>query len=84
MAFLSPAAGAIPHVEAGKLRAVAVTGARRSSLYPDVPTVAETLPGYEVNSWYGLMAPAGTPRGPLPEGRDPLPASSRGPHCAPL
>jgi tripartite-type tricarboxylate transporter receptor subunit TctC len=51
----------IPHVRAGKLRALAVTSARRSSMAPDIPTIAESgVPGYEVATWYGLMVPAGT------------------------
>jgi tripartite-type tricarboxylate transporter receptor subunit TctC len=50
-----------PHVQTGKLRAIAVSRSRRSALMPDLPTIAETLPGFEMNSWYGLMAPAGTP-----------------------
>ena len=54
---------ALPHVRAGKLRALAVTSTKRSALLPDVPTVAESgVPGYNVNSWYGVFAPAGTPR----------------------
>jgi tripartite-type tricarboxylate transporter receptor subunit TctC len=49
---------AIPQVKNGKLRAIAVTGAQRSALLPEVPTVRESgLPGYEVTSWYGLFAP---------------------------
>jgi tripartite-type tricarboxylate transporter receptor subunit TctC len=53
---------ALPMVRAGKLRALAVTSAQRSALLPEVPTVAETgLPGYDVTSWYGVFAPAGTP-----------------------
>ena len=58
-----PATSAVlPQVNAGKLRALAVTGAKRSSIAPDIPTVAESgVPGYDVTSWYGLMAPAGTP-----------------------
>jgi len=53
----------IPHVRTGKLRALAVTSGQRSSMAPDVPTVAESgVPGYEVTSWYGLMVPAGTPK----------------------
>jgi tripartite-type tricarboxylate transporter receptor subunit TctC len=53
----------IPHVKAGRLRALAVTGARRSPLLPEVPTVAESgLPGYQAGSWYGILAPAGTPQ----------------------
>jgi tripartite-type tricarboxylate transporter receptor subunit TctC len=53
---------AIPHIKAGKLRALAVTGAERSPLLPDVPTVAEAgVPGFESTAWYGVVAPAGTP-----------------------
>src|SRR5712691_9559163 len=55
---------ALPHVQSGKLRAIAVTGAARSSLLPDVPTVSEAgLPGFEVTSWYGVFGPAGLPAG---------------------
>jgi tripartite-type tricarboxylate transporter receptor subunit TctC len=54
--------GALAQMQAGKLRAIAVSTERRSTKLPDLPTVAETLPGFEVNSWYGVMAPAGTPR----------------------
>jgi tripartite-type tricarboxylate transporter receptor subunit TctC len=50
-------------VEARRLRAIAVSGVRRSPALPDVPTVAESgLPGFEASSWYGLLAPAATPR----------------------
>jgi tripartite-type tricarboxylate transporter receptor subunit TctC len=53
----------LPHVKAGKLRALAVSGAKRTPLVPDVPTVAEAgVPGYELTVWFGLVAPAGTPR----------------------
>ena len=51
----------MPHVKSGKLRALAMTGAKRSSSAPDIPTVAETLPGYQTTLWYALLAPAGTP-----------------------
>jgi tripartite-type tricarboxylate transporter receptor subunit TctC len=54
--------GAVPHVRANRLRAVGVTGAKRSSSLPDVPAVAETLSGYDVTQWYGLFAPAGVQR----------------------
>jgi len=54
---------ALPHIKAGKVRALAVTSAKRSSILPDLPTVAETgLPGYELVAWFGIMAPAGTPK----------------------
>jgi len=49
------------HVEAGRLRALATTGPKRASLFPDLPTVNETVPGMIVTSWYGVLAPAGTP-----------------------
>jgi tripartite-type tricarboxylate transporter receptor subunit TctC len=51
-----------PQAQAGTVRAIAVTSAERSPTAPDVPTVAETLPGFEATSWHGLFAPAGTPR----------------------
>jgi len=54
--------GAAPHVKAGKLRALGVTGARRMAAMPDLPTIGETVPGYEVTSWYGIVAPAATPK----------------------
>jgi tripartite-type tricarboxylate transporter receptor subunit TctC len=50
-----------PHIDAGRLRPIAVTTLKRSSILPDVPSVAEALPGFDVNPWWGLMAPAGTP-----------------------
>lgn len=54
---------AMPHIQAGSLKAFAVTSAVRSAALPDVPTVAEAgkLPGFEASSWFGLLAPAGTP-----------------------
>jgi len=53
---------ALPHVRSGKLRALAVTSAKRSGLMTDVPTIAESgLPGYEAAGWFGVLAPAGTP-----------------------
>jgi tripartite-type tricarboxylate transporter receptor subunit TctC len=51
----------IEHVRAGKLRALAVTTEKRSDALPDVPTVAETVPGYEASAWFGMGAPKGTP-----------------------
>ena len=55
-------AAVIGFVNQGKLRALAVTGKQRSPQLPDVPTVGETLPGFENIGWFGLMAPAGTPK----------------------
>ena len=51
----------LPHVRAHRLRALAVTSAKRFGLVPELPTVADTVPGFEVDSWYGVFAPAGTP-----------------------
>jgi tripartite-type tricarboxylate transporter receptor subunit TctC len=51
----------LPHVKAGKLRLLAVTESHRSALLPDTPTVAETIPGYEMAVWYGAFAPKGLP-----------------------
>jgi tripartite-type tricarboxylate transporter receptor subunit TctC len=53
--------GALGFVQQGKLRALGVTTAQRSAALPDVPTVAETVPGYEASVWYGIAAPKGTP-----------------------
>ena len=52
----------LPYVKADKLRALAVIGSSRASSLPDVPTVAETLPGFDVSNWIGIFAPAGTPK----------------------
>jgi tripartite-type tricarboxylate transporter receptor subunit TctC len=61
--FFSSTATAMPHVQSGKLRAIAVTTAKRIPALPNVPTVAESgLPGYEVILWHGLIGPKGLPR----------------------
>jgi tripartite-type tricarboxylate transporter receptor subunit TctC len=61
--FFSSAATALPHVQSGTLKALAVTTAKRLPALPNVPTVAEAgLPGYEVDLWHGLIAPKGLPR----------------------
>jgi len=51
-----------PQVKAGRLRALAVSSTARSEIAPDVPTVAETIPGFDATSWHGVFAPAGTPK----------------------
>jgi tripartite-type tricarboxylate transporter receptor subunit TctC len=60
MAFLSLSA-AVPHINTGKLRIVAMVEKTRYAAMPDVPTIGETVPGFEMSSWLGLFAPAGTP-----------------------
>ncbi len=52
----------IPHVKAGRLRALAVTTGKRMALLPGVPAVSETVPGYEANHWYGIWGPKGLPK----------------------
>jgi len=52
----------LPYVKAGRLKALAVSSEKRVPLLPELPAVAEQLPGYEVTTWYGVFAPAGTPR----------------------
>jgi len=52
----------MPHIRSGRLRALAVTGTKRSPVLPDVPPVADTLPGFEAISWYGVSATGGAPR----------------------
>ncbi len=51
----------MPHIKSGKVRALGVTSLARTPLAPELPTVAESIPGYEVTGWYGLLAPAKTP-----------------------
>ena len=56
-----PINSALPHVQSGKLRALGTAGTQRVSLLPEVPTIAETVPGFESDIWIGIVAPAGTP-----------------------
>jgi tripartite-type tricarboxylate transporter receptor subunit TctC len=60
--FFSAGTQTLPHVKSGKLKLLAVTEKERSSLLASTPTVAETLPGYELAVWYGMFGPAGMPR----------------------
>lgn len=60
--FLSTVVEAQPHIKSGKLRALAYGGAARLPISPEIPTIGEFVPGYAAESWFGLLAPAGTPR----------------------
>ncbi len=60
LAFLNPL-GARPHISAGRVRGIAVTTRKRAQAFPNLPAIAETLPGFHVSNWYGLVAPARTP-----------------------
>lgn len=51
-----------PHIQSGRVRGLAVTTAKPASAFPDLPTMASLLPGFETDNWYSLFAPAGTPR----------------------
>src|SRR5262245_2929784 len=53
---------ALPQIRAGRMRLIAISAARRDPALPDVPTIGETVPGFEITPWWGLFAPAGTPR----------------------
>ena len=55
----------LPQIKAGRVKALAVTGSKRSPLLPELPTIGETLPGYSASGWYGLVAPAATPKDAL-------------------
>jgi len=59
--YFCPITASIEHIKAGRLRALAVTTATRSEVLPDIPTVAEFVPGYEASTWYGVGAPKATP-----------------------
>jgi tripartite-type tricarboxylate transporter receptor subunit TctC len=59
--FFGPLPSSIGYIKAGRLRALAVTTEKRAVTLPDVPTVGESLAGYEANAWFGIVAPRGTP-----------------------
>jgi tripartite-type tricarboxylate transporter receptor subunit TctC len=59
--LISSMVSTTPHVRSGKLRALGVTGAKRSAVLPDVPAVGDTVAGYESTNWWGIVVPAGTP-----------------------
>jgi tripartite-type tricarboxylate transporter receptor subunit TctC len=60
--ILTPVAEVYPHLKSGRVRPIAVSSAKRTSQYPDIPTIGETVQGFEFVSWFAAFAPAGTPR----------------------
>ncbi len=60
--MISGMASTLPHVRSGKLVGIVTTGLKRTPATPDIPTIAETYSGFESSSWFGVLAPAGTPR----------------------
>ena len=61
LAFLNPL-GARPHMTAGRIRGIAVTTLKRAQAFPNLPAVSETLSGFDVGNWYGIVAPLQTPQ----------------------
>ena len=59
--LLTNMASVLPHVKSGRLKALGISSLKRSPLAPEIPAVAETVPGFEYATWYGMLAPAGTP-----------------------
>jgi tripartite-type tricarboxylate transporter receptor subunit TctC len=60
--FFDSIPSSLPHVKSGRIRAIGVASSRRSPALPEVPTIGESLKGFEADSWFGLMMPTGTPR----------------------
>ena len=60
--MISGMASTLPHVRSGKLNGIVTTGSKRTPATQDIPTIAETYPGFESSSWFGVLAPAGTPK----------------------
>jgi tripartite-type tricarboxylate transporter receptor subunit TctC len=60
--MISGMSSTLSHVRSGKLVGIAVTSAKRSPTAPEIPTIGETFPGVEASAWYGVLAPAGTPK----------------------
>ncbi|WP_088159635.1 tripartite tricarboxylate transporter substrate binding protein [Achromobacter xylosoxidans] len=72
----------LPHIQSGKLRALAVTAPKRVAALPDVPAIAESYPGFEIYSWVGMVAPAQTPAATLDKLADATIAALRDPAVA--
>jgi tripartite-type tricarboxylate transporter receptor subunit TctC len=59
--IFEPISTMLPHVRAGKVKALGVTSAKRSPIAPEIPAIAEQVPGFDASTWYGILVPAGTP-----------------------
>jgi len=77
--FFAVISTAVPHVQSGRARAIAVTGDKRAGALPDVPTLGETVRGYSATNWYGLIAPANTPKAIIDRINKDLTASLKSP-----
>jgi tripartite-type tricarboxylate transporter receptor subunit TctC len=60
--FFDGIPSSLPHVKSGRIRALGVASSRRSPALPEIPAIGETVKGFEADSWFGIMMPAGTPR----------------------
>ncbi len=61
-AIITPIPEIVSHIKSGRVRAIAVSSAKRTTQFPDIPSIGETVKGYDYSSWFGAFAPAGTPR----------------------
>ena len=77
--FFDSIPSSAPYVKTGRLRGIGVASSQRSPALPDLPTIGESLKGFEADSWFGLMAPAGTPAGIVAKLSDVVAAASRSP-----
>ena len=82
--MIGPPATALPLIQQGKLRGVAISSRQRNPEFPQWPTVAETVPGYDFDGWYGLLAPARTARAVIDTWRKHAAASLAKPNIARL
>jgi tripartite-type tricarboxylate transporter receptor subunit TctC len=80
--FIASSAQSIPFIQAGAITALAQSGKTRTSALPNVPTMAESYPGFEASAWWGIFAPAGTPKAIVTRFADDLAASLRDPRVA--
>jgi tripartite-type tricarboxylate transporter receptor subunit TctC len=60
--IITPIPEIVSHMKSGRLRMIAVSSATRTAQFPDIPSIAETVKGYDYSSWFGAFAPVGTPR----------------------